>query len=147
MKMKKIDKYRDDILQGLLYYYNSYTYYNEIYRSTDDIRDIRDEFISVQLLNAWLQFSDKGDSNLLDYTMLFDLLYHLEKEKLVISNNGEELIGFKITPEGIAHLEQTGYIGKNKRVEWEYRLKWFPIIISVIALIVSIIAILKNNSK
>ena len=141
--MSAIDKKRDAILEGLYFYYKQYTASQEIYRFTGDKSDLQDEFVPVGLLSAWLAFSDyHHDIAFLNRTQLFDFLNHLEKEKLITSNETGNGKAYKIIPEGISLLEKRGFVGRYARQEREYRLKWatiiFSVVLSIIAIVISI---------
>ena len=135
--MTSTDYKLDAILNCLRYYYLEFSYSNEIFRHTGIAKDLSAEFVPAQLISAWFSFKNPRPIHF-TITELNDLLLYLENAKLVTSKNINDQKAFKINQEGITLLEKEGFVRKNRRLSNEYLFKWLPLIISALALIVSI---------
>lgn len=135
--MNRTDYKLDAILRCLDFYYSKYNDSHEMYRYTGDESDLLNQFISDDLISAWLDFSENETINI-TRSELTDLLKHLETEKLIISQNIDHKKTFKILPEGVSLIEKSGFVKANNRLQNEYKMKAVTIGISISAIIISL---------
>ena len=135
--MNNTDHKLDAILRCLNFYYSKYNYSNEIYRFTGDKADLTNQFVSDDLISAWLDFTENETVNI-NRSELTDLLKHLETEKLVVSQIVDGNQTFKIFPEGISLIEKKGYVKEHSRLQSEYKMKKITIGISITAFLISL---------
>lgn len=141
--MNSIDFKKDAILRCLNFYYSKFNYSNENYRHTGDESDRTSEFISISSISAWLDFGEKK-MIIINRSELEGLLIQLEVDKLITVKRIEGEQSYKIEPNGISLLESKGHVRRTEREEVDYWLKWASVILSLIAIIISIVALNKK---